>query len=218
MRAVRVVGGVAAAAAVVGLAAALRNRQLRWGATPEEVGAVLPGDSILPDAGLVATRAISVAAPVAAIWPWLAQMGQGRGGLYSYDWLENLVGCQMHSANAIVEEWQDVKVGDAFRLHPDVALRIGEVDPPHALVVRGGVAPDGRPTDEVAAPPYDFTWAFVLTEQGQERSRLIIRERYQYLARWTPLLVEPVSVVSFVMTQRMLRGIRQRAEAATARR
>jgi hypothetical protein len=217
-RTVQVFGGVAAGAAVVGLAAVLRNRQLRWGATPEEVGAVLPGDAILPTADLVATRAISVAAPVAAVWPWLAQMGQGRGGLYSYDWLENLAGCRMQSAEEIVEEWQHVTVGDAFRLHPDVALRIGEVDPPRALVVRGGVAPDGRPTDEVAAPPYDFTWAFVLTAQGPESSRLIVRERYQYLARWTPLLVEPVSVVSFVMTQRMLRGIRQRAEAATARR
>ena len=215
----RAVGGVAvAAAAFVGVAAVLRDRQLRWGATPEEVVAVLPGDAILPTADLVATRAIGVAAPATAVWPWLAQMGQGRGGLYSYDWLENLVGCQMHSADEIVEQWQDIKVGDAFRLHPDVALRIGEVDPPRALVVRGGVAPDGRTTDEAAAAPYDFTWAFVLTEQGPDRSRLIVRERYQYLAPWTPLLVEPVSAISFVMTQRMLRGIGERAEAAASRR
>ncbi len=212
----RAVGGLAAASAVasVGYAAVLRDRQLRWGATPEEVVAALPGDSSLTKAEHVATRAIGVGAPVEAVWPWLAQMGQGRGGLYSYDWLENLVGCQMHSADEIVEEWQDVRVGDDFRLHPDVALRVGEVDPPRALVVRGGVTPDGRPTEDVAAAPYDFTWAFVLTEQGPDRSRLIVRERYQYLARWTPLLVETVSVISFVMTQRMLRGIRQRAEAA----
>jgi hypothetical protein len=75
----------AAAAAV-----ALRRTQLRWGATPEEVAAPLPGDEILPDADLVATRATDVDAPPERVWPWLAQLGQGRGGFYTYGALENL--------------------------------------------------------------------------------------------------------------------------------
>ena len=169
---------------------------------------------MLANADLVATRATSIRAPVAEIWPWLAQMGQGRGGLYSYDWLENLVGCQMASAHEVVARWQEVRQGDEFRLHPDVALRVVHVDPPNALVVRGGVSPAGETGADAA--PYDFTWAFVLVPSGRDQSRLIIRERYLYLSKWAALLVEPVAAVSFVMTRKMLDGIRERAEALAA--
>ncbi|MDP9464585.1 MAG: hypothetical protein M3P52_08180, partial [Actinomycetota bacterium] len=125
-----------------------RRRQLRWGATDAEVAVDLPGDNLLPRADLSSTRAITIAAPLVDVWPWIAQMGQGRGGLYSYDFLENLAGCDIHSADRIVDEWQDVAVGDPFRLHPDVALQVRVVDPGHALVVQGGV-PMGD-----TAPPY----------------------------------------------------------------
>ena len=91
----------------------LRRRYLRWGATDEEVQAGLPGDETLPDADLVATRAITIHAAPMDVWPWLTQMGQGRGGLYSYDWLENLIGCDIHSADRIMPKWQHIKVGDA---------------------------------------------------------------------------------------------------------
>ncbi len=204
-------GATVAAAAGAVYALRLRQIQLHWGATPSELGAELPGDSILEEADLVATRAVGIDAPVAAVWPWLAQMGQGRGGLYSYDWLENLVGCQIHSADRIVAQWQGVSEGDEFRLHPDVALRVELVDPPNALVVRGGVPASGAVGEDEA--PYDFTWAFVLQPSGSDRSRLVVRERYRYLTKWAPLLVEPVAAVSFVMTRRMLVGIRERAEA-----
>jgi hypothetical protein len=140
------------------------------------------------------------------VWPWLAQMGQGRGGLYSYDVLENLIGCDIHSADHIVEEWQHVTIGDPFRLHPDIALRVVVVERDHALVVRGGV-PMGA-----IAPPYDCTWAFVLTENADGNTRLIIRERYCFKRSWASLLVEPVAAVSFVMTRKMLHSIRARAE------
>jgi hypothetical protein len=193
---------------------ALRDRQLRWGAMASEVVGSLPGDEFLPQADLVATRAIGVAAPTDRVWPWLAQMGQGRGGLYSYDWLENLVGCQIRSARRVVPEWQQVSVGDDVRIHPDVALVVVTIDPPHALVVRGGVTASGRPTGDESSPPYDFTWAFVLVPDGPEHTRLIIRERYLYLTPAARLLVETVSLASFVMTERMLRGIRDRAIAA----
>jgi hypothetical protein len=190
----------------------LRARQLHWGATADETTAPLPGDTLIPAADLVATRAITVRADAEQVWPWLAQLGQGRGGLYSYDWLENLVGCQMDSADRVVPQWQDVAVGDDFRLHPDVALSVEQVDPPRALVIRGGVSPAGRPTTDDPAMPYDFTWAFVLVPDGPGRTRLLIRERYAYLTAVARPLVEMVSVASFVMTERMLRGVRDRAE------
>jgi hypothetical protein len=185
----------------------IRPWHLRWRATHEEVAALLPGDDLLPQADLTATRGITIRCPAADVWPWIAQLGQGRGGLYSYDALENLVACDMHSADRIVPEWQVVQVGDQLRLHPEVALEVAVVDPGHALVVRGGV-PMG-----ITAPPYDFSWAFVLQERTKSATRLLARERYRYTRWWTPLLVEPVELVSFVMSQKMLRGIKQRAEA-----
>lgn len=150
------------------------------------------------------------------MWPWLAQMGQGRGGLYSYDWLENLVGCQIVSASQLVQEWQHPAVGDDFRLHPDVALQVAVVDPPRALVARGAVSATGQDASDEPAMPYDFTWAFVLLPERSERARLVVRERYRYLSPWARPLVETVSVASFIMTERMLRGVRDRVERARA--
>jgi hypothetical protein len=192
-----------AAAAYIRLA---RPRQLRWGATDPESDRRLPGDALIANPDLIATRAITVSTSADQVWPWIAQLGQGQGGFYSYDVLENLVGCHIHSADRIVAEWQDVGVGGQVKLHPEVGLDIAVVEPGRALVLRGGVPMGAAP------PPYDFTWAFVLQEQPEGTTRLLVRERYAYTQRWAPLLVEPVAVVAFVMTQRMLRGIRERAE------
>ena len=108
---------VAIAAAAVAVAS-LRNRSLRWGATDGEQASVLPGDEVLGPAQLVSTRAITIRSSPEDVWPWIAQLGQGRGGFYSYDFLENLVGCDIHSASAVIDGWQDVAVGDAVKLHP----------------------------------------------------------------------------------------------------
>jgi hypothetical protein len=200
------------ALAVGGAAAAYicraRPRQLRWGATDQERDRPLPGDDLIADADLMATRAITVGTSADRVWPWIAQLGQGRGGFYSYDALENLVGCDIHSADRVVPEWQDLKVGDQVKLHPEVGLGVAVVEPGRALVLRGGVPMGATP------PPYDFTWAFVLQEQPEGTTRLLVRERYAYTQRWAPFLVEPVAVVAFMMSQRMLRGIRDRAQGA----
>jgi len=188
----------------------VRPWYLRWGASDEESRAALPGDDLVEEPHLSATRAITVRASAGEVWPWIAQIGQGRGGLYSYDVLENLVGCDIHSADRIVPEWQAVRVGDEFRLHPEVGLEVAAVDPGRSLVIRGGVRMGDAP------PPYAFTWAFVLHEAPAGRTRLLVRERYRYKRRWAPLLVEPVEAVSFVMSRRMLRGIRDRAERMAA--
>jgi hypothetical protein len=199
-------GAVVIGTAVAGYLLLVRRWQLRWGATNEEYDAALPGDDLIANPDLVATRAITVHALADGVWPWIAQLGQGRGGFYSYDVLENLVGCDIHSADRVVAEWQDLKVGDQVKLHPEVALGVAVVEPGRALVLRGGVPMGAAP------PPYDFTWAFVVRERPEGTTRLLVRERYAYTQRWAPLLVEPVAVVAFVMSQRMLRGIRDRAE------
>ncbi len=199
---------VAPAIAVAGAVAMLRRQLLRGGATDQEVGLALPGDELATSAALAATRAITIHADSSDVWPWIAQLGQGRGGFYSYDFLENLVGCDIHSADEVVPRWQQVDVGDEIRLAPQVALAVAVVEPGRALVLRGAVPMGQSPA------PYDFTWAFVLCDAPAGSTRLVVRERYGYLRWWAPLLVEPVGVISFVMSQRMLRGIRQRAERA----
>ena len=200
-----VLGGAAAALALLA-----RPRLLNWGANHQEVQEPLPGDGFIGSADLVATRAVSVRAPADQVWPWVAQLGQGRGGFYSYDFLENLVGCDIHSADRVTPEWQDIGAGDGVKLHPDVSLEVAAVEPGRSLVLRGGVPMGSSP------PPYDFTWSFVLRQRPDETTRLLVRERYAYIQRWAPLLVEPVAWVSSVMSQRMLRGIRDRAERTAA--
>jgi len=183
-----------------------RGWQLRWGASEDDASGPLPGDELIPHPDLSATRAIAVHASADRVWPWIAQLGQGRGGFYSYDFLENLAGCDIHSAGRIVPDWQDVRVGDEVKLAPQVALEVAVLEPARALVLRGGV-PMGK-----TPPPYDFSWAFVLRQQADGQTQLLVRERYGYTTWWAPLLVEPVQVASFLMTQKMLRGIKDRAE------
>ena len=201
-RAARTVAAGGAAAIVV---AALRARSLRWGATHEELDTALPGDELVPHADLTATRAVTVDAGADDVWPWIAQLGQGRGGFYSYDVLENLVGLDIHSADRIVPEWQGIEVGDEVKFHPEGGMTAAVVEPGQALVLRGGMP---------ATPPFDFAWAFVVRGQPDGSTRLVVRERYRYARWWAPLLVEPVEFISLVMSRRMLRGIKKRAERA----
>jgi hypothetical protein len=182
-----------------------RRRLLRWGATDEEIAASQPGDDLISDADVSATRAITIRRSPDVVWPWIAQLGQGRGGFYSYDFLENLVGCDIRSADRVVPEWQRISVGDEVRLAPTAGLRVAIFEPGRALVLQGSlpIAP---------TPPFDSTWAFVLCEQPDGTTRLLSRERYGYRRWWAPLVVEPTQALSFVMSRKMLLGIRDRAE------
>ena len=122
----------------------------------------------------------------------------------------NLVGCDIHSADQIVPGWQDVEVGDEIRLAPQVALAVARLERGRSLVLRGGV-PMGD-----TSPPYDFTWYFVLREDPPVTTRLLVRERYGYTRPWAWLLIEAAEAVSSAMSQKMLRGIRDRAERLAA--
>jgi hypothetical protein len=126
-----------ALASALAAGALLRARCLPWGTTDEEVTTALPGDGLIPHADLTATRAVSVRAGADVVWPWIAQLGQGRGGFYSYDFLENLVGCDIHSADRIVPAWQNIAVGDEVRLAPAVGLVVASLVRGRSLVLRG---------------------------------------------------------------------------------
>jgi hypothetical protein len=199
--AISVVGGSVGAYTVLA-----RRRQLRWGATDKECEEQLPGDDLIPNADLAATRAITIDASADQAWPWIAQLGQGRGGFYSYDFLENLIGADIHSADRIVPELQDIHVGDEVLLGPKFGYDVAIAEPGRSLVLRGGF-----PMENIA-PPYDSTWAFVLRDGPDKTTRLLVRERYAYKRPWARLIVEPTEAISFVMSQKMLRGIKSRAE------
>ena len=175
---------------------------LTWGASASETAGLLPGDDLLASPDVVTTRAVTVAAPPGAIWPWLVQMGPGRGGAYTYDWIENLFGLGMHSADRILPQFQDLKVGDGQRLGArGPVLRVAALDPQRSLVLRSD---DGN-----------WVWSFTLVPAGQG-TRLISRNRIATpgaspLARASyRYLMEPGSLI---MERKMLLGIKQRAEA-----
>jgi len=175
----------------------LRKPILTWGATEAEAESRLPGDELLEGADGVTTRAIAIDAPAAAVWPWLAQMGPSpRGGAYTYDWIENLLCLNMHSAEGVLEQFQHPKVGDTIALGPN-RMRLERVEQHRVLAWR---SEDGN-----------WVWTFVIDEHDGE-TRLISRNRFRLptlAGRMSMLVMEPASLV---MEQKMLRGIKHRAE------
>ncbi len=175
----------------------LRRLILTWGATQAEAISRLPGDELLEGADGVATRAIEIDAPAAAVWPWLAQMGPSpRGGAYTYDWIENLLGLDMHSVDRVLAEFQDPEVGDTIGFGPN-RVRLERVEPGHVLAMR---TQDGN-----------WVWTFVL-EEHDGRTRLISRNRFRLPTLAARVGMVPMEPGSLVMERKMLRGIKQRAE------
>lgn len=212
----RVAGIATATVAVVAYRKAFRPWHERWGATDDEVGDPLPGDGFTAEPAAQVTRAITIGALPQDVWPWIVQLGADRGGFYSYDSLENLFGLDIHSTDEIVPDWQHRAVGDL--VHGDRRGSAGwyvmEVEPGEALVMKMANLETGRPIDRNEPPAYwEFTWAFVLRDQGDGTTRLLVRERVAFGRRLSAFLLSPFGAVSFVMTRKMMRGIKARAEA-----
>lgn len=173
-----------------------------WGTRDEESASALPGEELVPGPQVSLTQAISIAAPPDQVWPWIAQLGADKGGFYSYSWIENLGGARVVNADRIVPAWQHPVVGAQLWLHPMLALRIQRVEPGELLVA-------GRPVTGGCG----FQWIFVLRADGPGRSRLLVRERYVVPSALGRVAARVAAVGSAVMSQRMLRGIRDRAES-----
>ena len=200
---------------VLVLSPVLRSWYNRWGATAEEVARSLPGDDLVTAPLMGYTRAITIRTRAAAIWPWLAQIGQGRGGLYSYEGLENLAGCRIRNTDRILPEFQDLKVGDLIRLGPQSypCFRVWSVEPERSLTL---VAADPKTEQAVDRMPKPkgfsaATWHFFLDERADGTTRLITRQRLAY-GRDMALLWRLVEPVDFIMGRKMLLTIRQLAE------
>lgn len=175
----------------------LRRTVLTYGATPGEAGARLPGDELLEDADGVSTRAVDIVAPTSAVWPWLAQMGPSpRGGAYTYDWIENVLGLNMHSTDRVLEEFQHPQIGDVIALGSN-RMRLERIDPERALAWR---SQDGN-----------WVWTFVLTSENGS-TRLISRNRFRLPTLGVRLMMLPMEPASLLMEREMLAGIKRRAE------
>jgi hypothetical protein len=181
----------------------LRRPILTWGATDAEAAARLPGDELLEEADGVATRAIEIEAPPAAVWPWIAQIGPApRGGAYTYDWVENLLGLDMHSVDRVLPEFQHPQVGDTVGYGAN-RMRIERVEPEHVLAWR---SEDGN-----------WVWAFVLEGSGGS-TRLVSRNRFRLPTLAARLGMVPMEPASLLMERKMLLGIKERAERASVER
>jgi hypothetical protein len=180
-----------------------RGRHLRWGATSAEAAAAMPGDELLPHAQYRCTRAILIDAAPEAVWPWLVQVGCGRGGFYSNDLLDNR---GRPSADEIVPALQHLQIGQWVPMSPtpseQTAFKVDGFDVDRWLLWR-------KP---------DSTWAWTLTGLQDGQTRLVSRVRASYV--WTRPLSAALSLLlmefgDYAMMRRMLRGIKQRAESPT---
>jgi hypothetical protein len=152
---------------------------------------------LLAGADGVSTRAIDVHAPASAVWPWLAQMGPSkRGGAYTYDWIENLFGLDIHSTDRVLPEFQHPQVGDTIGFGSN-RMRIALVEPERVLAWR---SEDGH-----------WVWTFVLAQEGNG-TRLISRNRFRLRTLLARIGMLPVEPGSLVMERKMLLGIKERAE------
>ncbi len=177
----------------------LRPWHMNWGATEDEAHGAVAGDDLMPAAGIVSTRVVEIEAPPSAIWPWLVQMGPGRGGAYTYDWIERRVGLDIRNADRIIPELQSLAVGDEIEM-PGYKMRVERLDPMRTMVIRSS---NGA-----------WLWAFEL-RPADGGTRLISRNSFDTsrlrLQDWLAYpIIEPGS---WVMERTMLLTIKQRAEA-----
>lgn len=181
---------------------------MRFGTTRQDRTAELFGDSLNRGARYLVDNAILINAPAQSVWPWIAQMGQDRGGFYSYDWLERAFGARIHNVDSIVPAWQDRRVGDLVRavqptyfggiFGPDLGWRITAIDPGRAVVL-------------------DKWGAFIVRPIDDRTSQLYIRQRNPGTPSFVGNIFAPVGLLvlepaHFIMQQGMLRGVKRRAE------
>ncbi len=175
----------------------------RWGATDQEVAAKYVGDELVPQPASFVNRAVTINAKPEQIYPWVVQLGAGKGGMYSYSWLEtNILRCELINADRIHEEWQDLKVGDLVKMCPNdfgpPPYIVAQIEPNQAIVM------GHQENDE-----WVDLWQFVLTPQSDGTTRLILRTRTMAVGGFWDVIHPGV----FIMERGMLLGIKQRAES-----
>lgn len=181
----------------------IRPWHMRWGATRQEAQEELPGDELSDTKAFKSTRAVTINAPVEKVWPWLVQIGWKKGGFYSYNWLEDFFGMDLHNAEYIHEEWQDLDEGDEVWVAPDkygesAQLQVYTMTPEKTMVLATAV---------------NGGWSFHLRPINEQTTRLIARFHLAPRNGWEQFvhytILEPIH---FIMERGMLKGIKKRAE------
>lgn len=188
----------------------------RWGATDAEVKATYPGDDLVPNSAVTTTRAVTVKATPAQIYPWIVQLGVDRGGMYSLEWVENLMGLKVKNADHIHPEWQSIQVGDLIRftpedylLNPGPGLWVEQMETDKTVVFCFGMENE-RPE------PCTNTWQFILEAQADGTTRLILRGQNIGASGIGAFASRLFQGPAFVMERQMLLGIKERAEQLAA--
>jgi hypothetical protein len=202
LRSALVIAG-ASAVLLIGLPQLFLPWYVHLGATADERHMALPGDSIVAHPTTGYTLAITIETPAESVWPWIAQMGQGRGGFYTHTWIENLLGADIQNADSVNSSLQNLAAGDTVRLTPNPYLGrpgqfmlVAEFKRPHALVFEQRLPSGGT-----------ASWALILLEDDDGTTRLITRRRGS-----RPSLFDRVMEPGYVLMDRgVLRGIRERA-------
>jgi uncharacterized protein YndB with AHSA1/START domain len=198
------IGAVLAGAGIIALGSRLHRG---WGATPAEQAAPLPGDELVPRPIFRSTRAITIQAPPATVWPWLVQVGMGRAGWYSYDsWAALISSVPTTSASAVIPDLQDLKVGDAVDLVDRIFFRVHDIQPEHALVLSSEY--------QMPLQPWLKSWAFVLEPVEGGATRLLVRERSDWERKWVGAATAFTNWLWFAATRRMLKNLKALAESA----
>jgi hypothetical protein len=178
-------------------------RNIGWGATEAETKRPMPGDDEVKRPMSVSTNAVSIRAKAADIWPWLVQMGYRRGGMYSYDRIDRLLGIlDGPSANQIIPEFQHLEVGDVIPMGKPPSWPVRAIEPNKSLLI------------VIREPGVEVTWCFILDEIDDKQTRLILRVRTRLTM--TPMLLLSLPVMypgQYLMIRKMLLGIKQRVES-----
>lgn len=184
----------------------IRRWMGRWGTAPSDLSGVMAGDGLLDKATYSGTMAVIVNAQPEHIWPWLVQMGYRRGGLYSYDWLDRLFGyLDRPSATRILPEFQHLAVGDRIPLGRGPSWPVAVIETNRALVL-----------DMRNMGGFDWVWQFGLYPVDEKRTRLVSRSRVRTQTAWARLATYAIEPTGFLMTRRMLLGLKHRAEELRA--
>jgi hypothetical protein len=184
----------------------IRRWMGRWGTTSSDLSRVMAGDGLLVNATYSGTMAVIVDAQPEHIWPWLVQMGYQRGGLYSYDWLDRFFGyLDRPSATRILPEFQHLGVGDKIPLGRGPSWPVASIEPNCALVL-----------DMRNMGGFEWVWQFGLYTVDEKRTRLVSRSRVRTQTAWARLATYAIEPAGFLMTRRMLLGLKHRAEALRA--
>jgi len=202
----------------------LNSGRRKWGAVKADFTKSWPGDDLVPEVKGEYLHAVTINAPAAVVWKWLVQLGQGRGGFYSYEFLENLIGCKMRNVDKIVPELQRLKVGDAIPMHPKMGSPyiVQAMEPPRFLLLLIRVdTQTGKPFSLSAKKPAKYqnqSWLLYLDENKQGTTRLISRSRND----WDDCLGNTIfyglfGPMSVEMDRKMLKGIKQRSESAISK-